>query len=95
MAKTTTSKPTPKTSRAQNRGSAVARSTRSQAMQRGGRLGTFFREVRVEMGKVTWPERDELLQSTMVVLVACIIAAVYIGLWDLVWATLVDLARLG
>ena len=47
------------------------------------------------MGKVTWPERDELLQSTMVVLVACVIAAVYIGLWDLVWATLVDLARLG
>ncbi len=95
MAKTTTSKPTPKTSRVQNRGNTVARSTRSQAMQRSGRLGTFFREVRVEMGKVTWPERPELLQSTMVVLVACVIAAVYIGVWDLVWATLVDLARLG
>ncbi|NLT93061.1 MAG: preprotein translocase subunit SecE [Actinobacteria bacterium] len=37
----------------------------------------FLRDVRVEMGKVTWPTRKDLAQSTLVVLVAVAIAAVY------------------
>ncbi len=62
----------------------------------GGRsAGRFLREVRNEMTKVTWPPRQELIQATMVVLVAIAIAASYIGLLDLVWSTLVKLARLG
>jgi preprotein translocase subunit SecE len=40
-------------------------------------LGKFLRDVRVEMGKVTWPTRKDLAQSTLVVLVAVAIAAVY------------------
>lgn len=58
------------------------------------RLTRFIREVRIEMGKVTWPARPELIQATTVVLVAVTIAAVYIGLLDLVWSSLVNLARL-
>ncbi|MBU2603755.1 MAG: preprotein translocase subunit SecE [Actinobacteria bacterium] len=62
----------------------------------GGRSARrFLREVRNEMAKVTWPPRQELVQATMVVLVAIAIAATYIGLLDLVWSTLVKLARLG
>ena len=30
----------------------------------GGRVRTFFREVRIEMSKVTWPPRKEAHQST-------------------------------
>jgi len=37
----------------------------------------FLRDVRVEMGKVTWPTRKDLAQSTLVVLVAVAIATVY------------------
>ena len=37
-------------------------------------MRTFFREVRVEMSKVTWPPRKELITSTGVVIVAVIIA---------------------
>lgn len=55
----------------------------------------FLREVRVEMSKVTWPPRQELIQATMVVIVAVTIAAAYIGVLDLVWSSLVNLARLG
>jgi preprotein translocase subunit SecE len=35
------------------------------------------------------------VQSTWVVLVAIAIAAVYIGLWDVVWSQIVSLVRLG
>ncbi len=58
------------------------------------RLPRFLREVRIEMGKVTWPPRPELIQATSVVIVAVAIAAAYIGLLDLVWSSLVNLVRL-
>ena len=50
----------------------------------------FLRDVRVEMGKVTWPTRKDLAQSTLVVLVAVAIAAVYTFALDLVFAKAVD-----
>jgi preprotein translocase subunit SecE len=37
----------------------------------------FLRDVRIEMGKVTWPTRKDLMQSTVVVLVAVAIATAY------------------
>jgi preprotein translocase subunit SecE len=42
----------------------------------------FLRDVRVEMGKVTWPTRKDLAQSTLVVLVAVGIAAVFTAVLD-------------
>ena len=60
-----------------------------------GRLRTFFREVRIEMTKVTWPPRKELIQATAVVVVAVIIATVYIGVWDFVWNVIVRAVGMG
>jgi preprotein translocase subunit SecE len=54
-----------------------------------GRIRTFLREVRIEMSKVTWPPRKEILTSTGVVIAAVIIASVYIGVWDFIWNTIV------
>ncbi len=45
----------------------------------------FLRDVRVELGKVTWPTRKDLAQSTLVVLVAVAIATVYTGALDFVF----------
>jgi preprotein translocase subunit SecE len=45
----------------------------------------FLRDVRVEMGKVTWPTRKDLAQSTLVVLVAVAIAAAYTGVLDFIF----------
>jgi preprotein translocase subunit SecE len=42
----------------------------------------FFREVMVELGKVTFPTRQETMGSTVVVLVLTILMAVYLGLSD-------------
>ena len=60
-----------------------------------GRVRTFFREVRVEMKKVTWPTRKELIKSTGVVILAVVIAAVFIGVFDYAWAKLIDVVGLG
>jgi len=60
-----------------------------------GRLRTFLREVRIEMSKVTWPPRKELITSTGVVIVAVIIAAVYIGVFDFIWNLVVQSVNLG
>jgi preprotein translocase subunit SecE len=42
----------------------------------------FFADVYKEMSKVTWPKRDELQDSTVLVLVVCLIIAVFVYLVD-------------
>ncbi len=60
-----------------------------------GRIRTFLREVRIEMSKVTWPPRKELLQATAVVIIAVIVAGVYIGVFDFIWSIIVRSVGLG
>ena len=45
-------------------------------------LTDYIRDVRVEMSKVTWPTRDELRESTIVVLVMVVIMTIFIGIVD-------------
>jgi len=44
----------------------------------------FFREVRSEMTKVSFPSRDEVVGTTVVVLVTSFVFAIYLWLADLV-----------
>ena len=53
----------------------------AKAGSRGG-LMKFLRDVRIEMGKVTWPTRKDLVQSTMVVIVVVLIVATFVGIAD-------------
>ena len=55
-------------------------------------IAKFMRDVRVEMSKVTWPTRQDLVQSTIVVLVAVAIAAAFTYLCDLAFSNLIDQA---
>ena len=43
------------------------------------------------MSKVTWPSRDELVQSTIVVLIAVTIAGTFIAIMDAIFSRLVSL----
>jgi preprotein translocase subunit SecE len=43
----------------------------------------FFREVRVELKKVTWPSRKETISSTSVVLITVILVSFFLGIVDL------------
>jgi preprotein translocase subunit SecE len=42
----------------------------------------FFKDVRVESSKVSWPTRTELRDSTIVVIVAVLIVTVFVGIVD-------------
>lgn len=45
-------------------------------------LLTFFKEVRVELGKVAWPSFNEFVGATIVVLIIVAAFAVYLGAVD-------------
>jgi len=42
----------------------------------------FVKDVRVEFTKVSWPSRDELVQSTIVVGVVSLVVTAFIGVID-------------
>ena len=48
------------------------------------RMRTFLTETRSEMKKVTFPSREEVVGTTIVVLVASVIFAFYLWVADLV-----------
>ncbi len=48
-------------------------------------------EVAEELSKVTWPTRQETTNSTIVVIVTSIIAAVLLGFFDAIWSSVTDL----
>jgi preprotein translocase subunit SecE len=45
-------------------------------------VGGFLRAVRLEMGKVTWPTRDELLKATRMIVVLSVLLGLLIGWMD-------------
>jgi len=47
-------------------------------------LREFVKDVRLESAKVSWPTRDELRDSTTVVIVTVIMVAAFIGVVDVV-----------
>jgi preprotein translocase subunit SecE len=44
----------------------------------------FVKDVRLESAKVSWPTRDELRDSTIVVMVTIVMVAIFIGIVDLI-----------
>jgi preprotein translocase subunit SecE len=49
----------------------------------------FIREVLDELGKVTWPVRDELIGSTIIVCILVIVCAAILGFMDGAFGTLI------
>jgi len=43
----------------------------------------FFQDVVKEMKKVTWPTKDELFESTKIVIVACLILSAFTYVIDM------------
>jgi len=54
-------------------------------MQWWKRFTSFLREVSVETKKVTWPTKQEVVSTTIVVVIASFIFGVYLYLCDLVF----------
>jgi len=54
-------------------------------------FSNFIIEVRVELKKCAWPTRPELMESTLVVIVACFAFAAFVAVSDYVLMGLLGL----
>ena len=59
------------------------------------RRGSFVRDSWAELKKVEWPGQNQVIQGTVVVLVACCVVGVYLYLNDIVWKHVVSKVFLG
>ncbi len=58
---------------------------------RSPRLSTLSNEVVVELKKVTWPTAQETRGATVVVIITVFIMAIFLGLFDFLWSSFLDL----
>ena len=85
--------------RARRREQALA--ARPQAQQQRAaapeerRRSNFVAESWAELKKVEWPGQNQVVQGTVVVLVACFVVGVYLYLNDQVWKHVVTKVLLG
>ncbi len=80
------------------RGPATTKGSNKKAQQpqkRGGGVlagpRRFARDVRGELRRVTWPDREQLRQSTAVVLIIVLVLAAYVAAVDFVFQSVVRL----
>ncbi len=52
-----------------------------------------FKELKSEFKKVVWPDRKELAQKTLIVVVFCAIFSVVIGVYDWLFVSLRELIQ--
>jgi preprotein translocase subunit SecE len=51
----------------------------------------FLEDVRVEMKKVVWPERDKLINSTVIVVVVSVLFTLFIFLSDTIISRVINI----
>ncbi len=51
----------------------------------------FFNEVKVELKKVIFPSREEVIGSTKIVIITVLIIAIFLGLVDRIISKLVEM----
>ena len=67
-----------------------AQPTKSQAGAQRRERRSFVAESWGELKKVDWPGQSQVIQATVVVLIACIVVGVYLYANDLVWKHVVQ-----
>lgn len=55
------------------------------------KVANFLKEVKVELGKVSWPVKDELTSSAIVVMTSMLLLSTFIWLCDLAFARIVNI----
>jgi len=51
----------------------------------------FLKEVRTEMEKVSWPNRQQALRLTLIVIAVSVVVAVFIGALDYIFTKFMEL----
>jgi len=54
------------------------------------KVAGFFNDIKLEMSKVSWPTKDELIGSTIIVIVSLAILSLFIGMCDLFLSKIVN-----
>lgn len=54
------------------------------------KVAAFFNDIKLEMVKVSWPTKNELIGSTAVVLISLAVLSLFIGVCDLVLSKIVN-----
>ncbi|MBU4319884.1 MAG: preprotein translocase subunit SecE [Nitrospinae bacterium] len=54
------------------------------------RIKEFFKEVKIEIKKVVYPSKDELIGSTWVVIITVVVVSLFLGVVDLGLSKLVS-----
>lgn len=49
------------------------------------RIGRFFKDVKAELKKVTWPTKNQAVKNTVVVLIFLIVIGLFVFLIDLLF----------
>ena len=55
------------------------------------KVAGFFNDIKLEMLKVSWPTKDELIGSTIIVIVSLAILSLFIGICDLLLSKIVNI----
>ena len=58
----------------------------AKAKKSGNRIVKFFKEVKSELKKVTWPSKKQVTRNTLVVIAAVIIIGIVIWVLDLLFS---------
>lgn len=53
------------------------------------KITAFIDSVKIELGKVTWPSRQETIATTGVVVMIVVLVSLYLGACDIVLAKLI------
>jgi preprotein translocase subunit SecE len=59
------------------------------------RRSNFIAESWAELKKVEWPGQNQVIQGTVVVLIACLVVGVYLYVNDQIWKQVVSKVFLG
>jgi preprotein translocase subunit SecE len=55
------------------------------------KVANFFKDIKLEMMKVSWPTKEELIGSTVVVLVSLTALSIFIGICDIILSRIVNI----
>ena len=64
---------------------------KAQAVKEPNAIVRYFRETRLELGKVSWPTREEAINLTLIVLAVTVGMAAFLGVLDFGFTKLFEL----
>ncbi|WP_273842296.1 preprotein translocase subunit SecE [Rubrobacter calidifluminis] len=79
-------------STAQQRRAGGKKAQQSGRQRRAGSgVVDSLKEARAEVRRVSWPDREQLKQSTAVVIIVVVVLGIYVTFWDYVFQNLTRL----